>query len=538
MTRPIVIGAGHNGLVCAAYLARAGFGPLVLEARDEVGGCAITHELAPGVRVPALTHTVALRPDVVRDLGLHAQGLRVTRPATSVCVLGSSGRALVVPRDTAAAARALEAWSPRDAEQWPAFVARTHALTQAMGAVLGQVPPSLDTPSPGELWDLLQAGRKLRGLGRQGLYDLLRWGPMPIADLAAEWFQTPALRAAICARGVFGMQAGPRSAGTTASWLLQTAQEDHPTGAITVVAGGPGALAAALAVAATGAGAEIRREARVASIEIDDASVRAVVLESGERIETTVVICGADPRHTFLQLVEPMHLQPSFRQQVLNYRAHGVVAKVNLVVTGLPTVTGLDGSMPVEQALSGRLLVADEPDELEKAFDCTKYGRMSDRPWLEVAVPSLSDPSLAPEGRHVLSIYVQYAPYRLREGDWESSRAALGARAIARLSEVMPDLGSRIVASEVLTPLDLEGRYGLTGGHIFHGEHTLDQLYAMRPVLGWAQHHTPIRGLYLCGAGTHPGGGVTGAPGAHAARVVARQLRRGRASVAAGRRWR
>ncbi|MBK5298491.1 MAG: NAD(P)/FAD-dependent oxidoreductase [Vicinamibacteria bacterium] len=530
MSRPIIIGAGHNGLVCAAYLARAGLRPLVLEARDEVGGCAVTHELMPGVRVPALTHTVALGADVVRDLGLDTQGLHVTSPAVSVCVPTKDGRALVVPRGTAAAVRALAPWSARDAERWPAFVASTQALTQAMGAVLGQVPPSLDAPSPSEMWVLLRAGRKLRGLGRQGLYDLLRWGPMPIADLAAEWFETPALRAAVCARGVFGMQAGPRSAGTTAAWLLQAAQEGHPTGAVTVVSGGPGAMAAALAVAATSAGAQIRRTARVARIEIDDDGVRGVVLDTGERIEARAVISGADPKHTFLQLVDPVHLQPSFRQQVLNYRAHGVVAKVNLVVTGLPEVAGLDASgMPIEQALAGRLLVGDEPDELERAFDCTKYGRMSDRPWLEVTVPSLTDASLAPAGQHVLSIYAQYAPYRLREGDWDSGREALGDLVVSRLAEVMPDLKSQVLAGEVLTPLDLERGYGLTGGHIFHGEHTLDQLYAMRPVLGWAQHRTPIHGLYLCGAGTHPGGGVTGAPGAHAARVVGKDLRRARA---------
>lgn len=527
MSRPIIIGAGHNGLVCAAYLAKAGLRPLVLEARDQVGGCAVTDELAPGVRVPSLTHTVALRADVAGDLGLEARGVRLTRPAVSVCVPTRDGRTLIVQRETADAVRALGAWSPRDAERWPAFVDTTRALTHAMGGILGNVPPSLDTPSPGELWDLLQAGRKLRGLGRQRLYDLLRWGPMPIGDLAAEWFETPALRAAICARGVFGMKAGPRSAGTTASWLLQAAQEGHPTGAITVVAGGPGALAAALADAAVGAGAEIRRAARVARLDIDDTGVRAVVLESGERIEATAIVSGADPRHTFLHLVDPVHLQPSFRQQVLNIRAAGVVAKVNLVVNGLPAVNGLDpAQMPLEQALSGRLLVGDEPDEFEQAFDCTKYGRMSDRPWLEVTVPTLADASLAPAGQHVLSIYAQYAPYRLRDGDWDSGRDAFGELVIARLAEVMPDVKSRIVAGEVMTPLDLERRVGLTGGHIFHGEHTLDQLYAMRPVLGWAQHRTPVRGLYLCGAGTHPGGGVTGAPGAHAARIVAKDLRR------------
>ncbi len=529
MNRPIIIGAGPNGLVCAAYLAKAGLRPVVLEARDEVGGCAVTHELAPGVRVPALSHTNAIRSDIARDLGLGTQGLELRQPGVSVTVPARDGRALVVSRDDGEAARSLAGWSPRDAERWPAFLARTNALSHAMRAVLSQVPPSIDAPSPGELWELLQVGRSLRGLGRSGLYDLLRWGPMPVADLAAEWFETPALRAAICARGVFGMQAGPRSAGTTASWLLQTATEGHPTGAVTVATGGPASLSAALAAAATGFGAEIRRRARVARIDVGDDGVQAVTLEGGETIAASTVVSSADPKHTFMQLLDPVHLQPSFRQQIVNYRSKGVVAKVNLVVDSLPRLRGLEAAgVPPEEALAGRILVGDDPDDLERAFDATKYGRMSERPWLEVHVPTLTDRTLAPDGRHVLSIYAQYFPYRLRESDWDARRDAVGKLVIDRLSEVMPGIESVIAAAEVLTPLDLERRYGLTGGHIFHGEHALDQLYAMRPVLGWAQHRTPIRGLYLCGAGTHPGGGVTGAPGAHAARTAAKDLKRGR----------
>lgn len=525
MTRPVVIGAGHNGLVCAAYLAKGGRPPIVLEASSEVGGCAITHELNGGIRVPAFTHAVSLRADIAATLGLAGQGLHHSASPTSVAV-PSKGRVLVVARDTAAASQSLTAWSARDAARWPEFVEAATALTRALGSMLSQVPPSIDRPSASELWDLLQTGRALRGLGRSRLYDLLRWGPMPIGDLAAEWFETRALQAAICARGVFGVAAGPRSAGTTAAWFLQVANEGHPTGALTVVAGGPGSLSGALAVAATSAGAEIRRGARVARIDADDTGVTAVVLESGERIETNVVVSGVDPKRTFLTLIDPVHLQPSFRQQLLNYRSHGVVAKVNLAVNGLPAVRGLDGSQPAETALAGRLLVGDDPDDLERAFDATKYGRMSERPWLEVVVPTVSDATLAPAGQHVLSIYAQYAPYRLRDSVWDSEREALGNAVVDRLSEVMPDLKSRIITGEVLTPLDLERRLGLTGGHIFHGEHAIDQLYAMRPVLGWAQHRTPIAGLYLCGAGTHPGGGVTGAPGAHAAGVVLRDSRK------------
>lgn len=525
MSRPVIIGAGPNALVCATYLAKAGLRPLVLEARDVVGGGAVTRELAPGVRVPALSHAVAMRGDVLADLGLG--GLAGAPAHMSVTVPTRTGRALVLPRDVSAAAAALSPWSAGDAERWPAFVARVQALTGALQGVLAQIPPSIDRPAPGELWALLQVGRRLRRLGRAQLYELLRWGPMSIADLAAEWFDTPALRAAICARGVFGAAAGPRSAGTAAGWLLLTAQEGHPTGALRVLDGGPGVLTAALASAARAAGAEIRTGAAVAAITIDDAGARGVTLGSGETVDASLVISGADPKQTLLGLVDPMRLQPSFRQQLLNLRSSGVVAKVNVATHGLPAVTGVD-SAEAAQALGGRVLIGDHPDELERAFDASKYGQMSERPWLEVAIPTLADSSLAPQGTHVLSVYAQYAPYRLRGTTWDDQKDALQQRVVSRLAEVMPDLPGRIAAIETLTPLDLERDHRLTGGHIFHGEHALDQIFAMRPVLGWAQHRTPVRGLYLCGAGTHPGGGVTGAPGAHAARVVLGDLERSR----------
>jgi phytoene dehydrogenase-like protein len=525
MSRPIIIGAGPNALVCAIYLAKAGLRPLVLEARDVVGGSAITRELAPGIRVPALSHAVAMRADVLADLGLG--GLAGAPAPVSVTVPTRSGRALVLPADVSAASAALSAWSSGDAERWPVFVRRVRALTGALQAILTQVPPSIDTPAAAELWSLLQAGRRLRGLGRAQLYELLRWGPMPIADLAAEWFETPALRAAICARGVFGAAAGPRSAGTAAGWLLLTAQEDHPTGALRVVNGGPGVLTAALASAARAAGAEIRTGAAVTGIVVDDSGARGVTLATGEAVDASIVISGADPKQTFLSLIDPMRLQPSFRQQLVNFRSSGVVAKVNIATTGLSSVAGVDPA-GTAQALGGRVLVGDDPDDLERAFDASKYGQMSERPWLEVAVPTLADSSLAPHGTHVLSVYAQYAPYRLRGQGWEEQKPILQQRVVNRLAEVMPDLPGRITAIETLTPLDLEREHHLTGGHIFHGEHALDQIYAMRPVLGWAQHRTPIGRLYLCGAGTHPGGGVTGSPGAHAARVILSDLKRSR----------
>jgi phytoene dehydrogenase-like protein len=521
VSRPIIIGGGHNGLIAAAYLARAGRKPLVLERRDEVGGAAVTHELAPGFRVPALAHSAALRADIVSQLHLEQQGLQLTRPPVSVFAPAGDGRALVLWREVLQSVQSLAQWSAADAARWPDFSETAVAIAGAIGGLLRHVPPSLDEPGPGELWDLVSTGRTIRGLGRSRLYQMLRWGPMPIADLAAEWLESPIARAVICGRGIFGAAAGPRSAGTAASWLLQVAHEGHPAGAPTFIIGGPGSLAGAIAAAATGAGTEIRRNAEVAQIDVDDSGVCGVTLTTGEQIRTGVVISNADPKRTLLGLVDPVRLPPSFRHKIQHYRTRGALAKVNLALARLPKFRGAAAhEQPSETLLAGRIHIGPDPDYLERAFDRSKYGELSPEPWLEVTIPSLTDPTLAPQGQHVMSIYAQWAPYALRGQSWDDARDGFGDAVVKTIAAYAPDLPSLILAKEILTPVDLEQRYGLTGGHIFHGEHALDQLYAMRPVLGWAQHRMPIAGLYLCGAGTHPGGGLTGAPGAHAARVV------------------
>ena len=516
-----IVGGGHNGLVAAAYLARARRSVVVLERRDEVGGCAVTHEIAPGFRAPALAHALNLDARVAAELHLDAQGIHLVRPQASVFAPGANGRSLVIWRDTMRTAHDLASWSAADAAHWPAFVERANAVAGAVAHLLAQIPPSIDRPDARELLDLLKTGRALRALGRDGLYRFLRWGPMPVGDVVAESLETPLLRAVIAARGTFGMAAGPRSAGTSASWLLQAALEGHPAGAPTFARGGPGSLAAALAVAATGAGAVVERGAPVRAIEVDDRGVRGVRLESGAFVEAATVVSNADPKHTLLELVDPVRLPPSFREKVRRYRVRGVLAKVNLALSSLPRFAGAaHATAPPEELLAGRIHIGFDPDYLERAFDAAKYGQMSAAPWLEAVIPTLTDPSLAPEGSHVMSVYAQWMPRELRDGDWDAARERLGDLVVRTLAQCAPDLPAAIVAREVLTPLDLEQRYGLTGGHIFHGEHALDQLYAMRPILGWAQHRTPVPGLYLCGAGTHPGGGVTGTPGAHAARVV------------------
>jgi phytoene dehydrogenase-like protein len=522
MTRVVIVGGGHNGLVAAFYLARAGRRPLVLERRDQVGGAAVTDEIVPGFRVPTLAHAFGpLRSDVAADLNLGRLGLEVIEPpVTSISPIGD-GRALVLARDAARTARLLAKSSRHDAGRYPLFQRTITQGALLVAELARDVPPAIDRPAPGELWRLLKTGRRFRALGRDA-YQLLRMAPMPVADLAEDWFETDVLRAAVATRGIFGTNLGPRSAGTVTTLLVDAARNPASPGAPCFVRGGIGRLTDCLAAAATAAGAEIRTGVDVARIEVDDAGTRGVVLATGEQIPADVVVSNADPKHTLLGLVDPLRLDPEFLLRIRNVRARGTVAKVNLALDGLPAFVAarhLSDFAPAE-ALAGRILIAPGIDYLEQAFDASKYGDLSPRPFLECVVPTLTDPSLAPEGRHVMSIYVQYAPYARRAGSWADARDTLQRTVIGTLAAYAPDLPSLVLAAQTITPEDLERDYGLTGGHIHHGEMALDQLYVMRPLLGWAQHRTPIKGLYLCGAGTHPGGGITGSSGANAARVV------------------
>jgi phytoene dehydrogenase-like protein len=331
----------------------------------------------------------------------------------------------------------------------------------------------------------------------------------------------------IAARGIFGANAGPWSAGTCAAILLQAAIDGSATGASVFVKGGMGALTQALAKAVTEAGGEIRTDSEVTGIKVANDRVASVVLSSGVELPAWTAVSSADPGVTFLDLLTYGELDPSFRNRIQNYRANGTVAKVHLALSALPKFAGIecaDGNC-VEK-LSGRLHVGPDIDYLERAFDAAKYGDFSPRPYLEITIPTLTDPSLAPDGLHVMSIHAQFAPYRLRGGEWDSRREELGDTIVETLSEYAPNLKELIVARKVLTPLDLERTFGMTGGHIHHGEMSLDQLFTFRPVIGCAQYRTPIKGLYLCGSGTHPGGGVTGAPGMNASREIIKDLKR------------
>ncbi len=527
MRDAIIIGAGVNGLVTAAFLAKAGRKPLVLERADRVGGCAITSEIAPGFRGPTLAHTAALDPAIVRALALEQHGLQIVRTDAHACAPTLDGRALTLWADLARATREIAAFSARDAEQYPAFLASFARIAAVLRALDAAPPPSIDDPTAGDLIELLKAGRRFRGLGKADAYRLLRWMPMAVADLTGEWFASEPLRATIAAGGVLGSFLGPRSAGSAGLLLLLGAGQGHPIGTGWMARGGTGAVSAALASAARQAGAEIRTGAAVQAITADGGVATGVVLANGETIAARAVVSSADPKRTLLGLIDPIHLEPDFLQRVRNIRMHGTLAKVNYAVSSLPTFAGLAARDSQEQAaaLSGRIRLNRDSDTIERAFDRAKYGALADEPSIELTIPSIADGSLAPAGQHVISAYVQFAPYRLRGTTWDDERERLGDVTTRTIAMYAPGFESAVVARQVVTPLDLERTYGLTEGHIFHGDLALDQFFVTRPLLGWARYSTPIRHLFLCGSGTHPGTGLNGRSGALAAKAIIKAVK-------------
>ncbi len=527
--RVILIGGGHNALITAFYLAKGGFKPLVLERRDMVGGGAITEEFHPGFHASTLSHTVGpLRADVARDLQLEKFDCEIFRPDPRVFAPRPDGEALLFYDNAAKTAGGIARLSAKDAAKYTQFASSLEEIAGFFAQLCSITPPAIDTPSPEDLWNLFKTGRSVRSLGKRGIFDLLRWGPMAVADFVSEFFETELLRSVIAARGIFGTALGPWSAGSTAVLLLRAAVDSNPAGPAAFPRGGLGSLTRALAESARAAGAEIRTNAEVQHIRVKDGAVTGLVLADGEEIAVEAIVSGADPKRTFFKLLDPTQLDPTFALRIRNVRAAGTVAKVHLALGELPSFPALAGAVGPDgfrQALSGRIHIGPEIDYLERAFDASKYGEFSASPYLDVTIPTLLDPSLAPEGKHVLSAYVQFAPFKLKTGDWDARRKDLGDTVVKTLAQYAPNLPGLIEHMHVITPHDLETIYGFTGGHIFHGELALDQLFTMRPVLDWARYKTPIRGLYLCGSGTHPGNGLTGASGANAAREIIRDLR-------------
>ncbi|MGA7753666.1 MAG: NAD(P)/FAD-dependent oxidoreductase [Candidatus Sulfotelmatobacter sp.] len=520
----VIIGGGHNGLITAFYLAKAGFKPLVLERSAQVGGAAVTDEFHPGFRCSTLAHTAGpIRPEVIRDMQLEKHGLMMITPEVCVTALSPDGRALTLYQDVNKSSQEIAGFSQKDAAKYAEFEQSLGKISKVIAEALATAPPNIDDPSRGDLWSMLKTGRAIRKLGRKDMFRLLRWGPMAVADLASEYFETELLRAVIAARGVFGTFLGPWSAGSALILLIRAAGDPHPAGSASLAVGGMGSVTQAMASSAKAAGVEIRTNSEVIEIRVQSGVATGVILSTGEEIHSKAVISNADPKRTLLKLTDPVHLSPDFVQKLQHYRGNGTVAKVNLALSALPQFTALKNGDSA--ALRGRIHIGNEIDYLERAFDESKYGEFSKQPYLEATIPSLTDPTLAPDGKHVMSIYMQYAPYKLK-GDWEQQRKALGQTVVQTLAQYSPNLPELILTHQIITPRDLEEVYGLTGGQIFHGDLALDQFFTMRPLLDWARYKTPIENLYLCGSGTHPGTGLTGGSGANAAREILKQLRK------------
>jgi phytoene dehydrogenase-like protein len=518
----IVIGGGHNGLVTAAYLGRAGLRTVVLERREMVGGAATTSELAPGARVPTLAHTVGrLRPSVVRDLDLKRHGLSLIGSDIRLLAPGPDGHAVILWSDVGRTAEGLRARSDHDADGYPAFDRLVRSLAGFLGELAARTPPDIESPGLADAVAGLQLGRTFRGLGRRDGRTITRVLPMAVADFVAESFEGDALQAAIAWRGVQYTSMGPWSAGTTAVMLGDAAGNDGGAAGQTVFArGGPGALGAALAASATASGVEIRTGTEVIAITSRDGRATGVVLAGGEELTARIVVAGIDPKQALTRLADPVAVGPGLLWRAGNIRTPGTVAKVNLVLAGVPRFTAAGSD---ESLIRGRIVIAPGIDALERAHDDAKFGRPSAAPVMEATIPSLVDPTLvdgARPGTQVMSVIVQYAPYTLRDGTWDEQREAFGDLVVATLDAYAPGLARLVSARQVLTPLDLERDYGLTGGHPMHAEHGLDQFFLWRPLLGHARYRLVLDGLYLAGAGAHPGGGVSGQNGQNAAREI------------------
>jgi phytoene dehydrogenase-like protein len=525
----VIIGGGHNGLITAFYLAKGGFRPVVLESREMVGGGAVTEEFHPGFHGSTLAHTLGpLREDVARDLQVEKFDCQIFQPDPRVFSPTLDGKALLFYSDVAKTAGGIARISAKDGERYTQFAAALEDVAGVFAQLCSITPPAIDKPTPEDLWNLFKTGRRVRALGKKGIFDLLRWGPMAVADYVAEFFETELIRATIAARGIFGTALGPWSAGSTAVLLMRAAADANPVGSAAFSRGGLGKFTNALAEAAKKAGAEIRTGAEVQHIRTKGGAAVGVVLRDGEEIATEAVVSGVDPQRTFFNLIDPSQLEPTFAQRMKNLRAKGTVAKMNLALGDLPSFPSLVGTVGPDGfrgALSGRIHIGPEIDYLERAYDASKYGEFASAPYLDVTIPTILDPALAPDGKHVMSVYVQFAPFKLKHGSWDSRRHELGDTVVKTLARYAPNLPGLVEGMQVITPADLEKTYGFTGGHIYHGELALDQLFTMRPVLDWARYKTPVRGLFMCGSGTHPGNGLTGASGANAAKEIIHELR-------------
>lgn len=522
----IVIGGGHNGLVNAAYLAKAGRKVLVLERRHVLGGAAVTEEIFPGFKFSVASYVVSLlRPEIIRELDLPKHGLEIL-PLDGTFTPMPNGDYLWRVNDHAKTRREIARHSKLDAEAYDEYGKAMIEMGRFVKPILNMTPPDPTTLDPRGLMDLLALGRRFRALSDDDKYNQIQLMTMSAVDFLDQWFETDVLKATMAASGIIGTFLGVRSPGTAYVLLHHYMGEiDGAFRSWGFARGGTGAISNAIADAARAAGVEIRTETGVSRIIIKDGATAGVVLTNGDYITADVVSSSVDPNLTFLQMVGAEHLPPEFLDDVRRYKYRGSSGKVNLALDGLPNFKSLPGEGP---HLRGAISISPSVDYMERAYDEAKYGRYSRRPYIDIVIPSLTDPSVAPPGKHVMSCFVQYAPYNLKEGGtWDDHRDAFGDTVIETIAEHAPNIKDIILHRQVLTPLDIERTFGLTEGNIFQGELTLEQLFFLRPAPGWAQYRTPIKGLYMCGSATHPGGGIMGAPGRNAAMRIVKETKTG-----------
>jgi phytoene dehydrogenase-like protein len=520
----IVIGGGHNGLVNAAYLAKAGKKVLVLERRHVLGGAACTEEIVPGFKFSVCSYVVSLlRPEIIRELDLPRHGLEIL-PLDGTFTPMPSGDYLWRMNDHGRTIREIRRHSRIDAEAYEEFSKMMTPMCRFVKPILSMIPPDPTTLNPKDLKQLHFLLQRFRDLSSDERYTLVQLMTMSAADFLDQWFETDVLKATMSASGIIGTFLGIRSPGTAYVLLHHYMGEiDGAFRSWGFSRGGTGAISNAIASAAREAGVEIRTKTGVAKILVKNGRVRGVALTSGEELTANVVSSSVDPHLTFERFLEPSELPGDFLTEVKRYKYRGSSGKVNLALDALPELKCLPGDGP---HLRGAISISPGIEYMERGYDDAKYGHYSRRPYVDMVIPSLTDPSVAPPGKHVLSCFVQYAPYKLAEGTWDDQREAFGDNVIDTLSEYMPNIKKIIVGRQVLTPLDLEREFGLTQGNIFQGELSLEQLFFLRPVPGWAYYKTPVDNLYMCGSATHPGGGIMAAPGRIASQVILKEWKR------------
>jgi phytoene dehydrogenase-like protein len=518
----IIIGAGHNGLVTACYLARAGWKVLVLERRPLVGGACVTEEVFPGFKVSTAAYVNSLfRKEIVRDLKLASYGFAVLERNPSSFTPFPDGRSLLLGPDARLTHQEIARFSPRDADAYPRYEAMLERVATVIEPTLTQTPPNLLRPGLRGLWRLFQLGRSFQklGTGLSEAMEVLTAAARPILD---RWFESEQLKATLATDAIIGAMASPSMPGTAYVLFHHVMGETNgKRGVWGYVKGGMGGLTQALAAAARDLKVDIRLGADVARIQVHNGAVNGVALASGEEFTAPAVASNADAHVTFTRLLDPAQLPPDFLEAVRRIDYSSASLKINVALDALPDFRALPGTQPGPQH-RGTIHVCPGQDYIEHAFDDAKYGRPSERPVLECTIPSVVDPSVAPPGKHLMSMFIQYAPYRLREGHWDKLKESFADRCFDLLDEYAPNFKRSVLARQVLTPIDLERTFGLTGGNIFQGAMSLNQLFFCRPVPGFASYLTPIKGLYLCGSAAHPGGGVMGAAGWNAAREMMR----------------